>query len=237
MIGILLVTHSNQGEVLLQNAENIVGRQSHIDVVTQRPGSSFQVLQHKAALAIQALNQGQGVLMLVDIYGGTPCNVALSFQQELPIAVVTGLNLAMLLKVMETDREAVSLANLARIAAESGQKSIRVHLDRSEAPPSDASPKGDIEGDYRKASATVTVLNALGLHASNSAKLVKTASRFQAEITLVKGDLEVNTKSIMGVLMLGAAQGTELQVRAAGNDAREAVQAIVTMFKERFDEE
>lgn len=237
MVGVLLVTHSELGESFARNAEYIIGAQSKVVAVSQQTGTGFQVLQAKVASHLTQLEDGDGVLILVDIYGGTPSKVALSFVGQRKVAVVTGLNTAMLLKVLEADRCALALGELARIAAESARKSISIYgvqipgeVERFPEETPDATLSEDV-------SVTVTVLNSLGLHASTSAKLVKASAAFQSEITLSKGDMVVNTKSIMGVLMLGAAQGSQLNLKATGPDAALAVETLKGLFATRFGEE
>jgi phosphocarrier protein HPr len=83
----------------------------------------------------------------------------------------------------------------------------------------------------------VTIVNKLGLHARAAAKLVTLASRFQSDIRLQKGAREVNGKSIMGVLMLAAAQGSQVQLRAQGRDAIEALEELCTLVANRFGED
>ncbi|MES0372063.1 MAG: HPr family phosphocarrier protein [Mariprofundaceae bacterium] len=83
---------------------------------------------------------------------------------------------------------------------------------------------------------SIHIQNKLGLHARASAKLVSTASRFSSEITLIKDQIEVNGKSIMGIMMLAACKGTELCLRAEGKDAEEAVNAIELLVNDRFGE-
>lgn len=82
----------------------------------------------------------------------------------------------------------------------------------------------------------VTIINKLGLHARAAAKLVALASQFQSEILLEKDDRQVNGKSIMGVMMLAAARGSELRLRADGPDAQAAVEALVQLIDDRFGE-
>lgn len=84
---------------------------------------------------------------------------------------------------------------------------------------------------------SIHINNKLGLHARASAKLVSTASRFSSEIILIKDHIEVNGKSIMGIMMLAACRGTELRLRAEGNDAEEALEAIEQLVNDRFGEE
>jgi phosphocarrier protein len=82
----------------------------------------------------------------------------------------------------------------------------------------------------------VVIQNRLGLHARASAQFVKTAGRFRAEITVEAGAQHVNGKSIMGLLLLAAAQGTTLRLRAAGADAPEALDALTALVEGRFGE-
>jgi phosphocarrier protein HPr len=83
----------------------------------------------------------------------------------------------------------------------------------------------------------VTIINKLGLHARPAAQLVKTASKFNSEISLKKGTLEVNGKSIMGVMMLAAEKGSKILVEANGDDEQEALVAMVKVFEMKFGEE
>ena len=82
----------------------------------------------------------------------------------------------------------------------------------------------------------VVVRNRLGLHARAAAQFVKTAERFQAEITVGLGRHKVNGKSIMGLLMLAASQGTALTLRAQGEDGSAALQALADLVEARFGE-
>jgi len=82
----------------------------------------------------------------------------------------------------------------------------------------------------------VVIQNRLGLHARASAQFVRTAGKYQAEITVEVGSQRVNGKSIMGLLLLAAAQGTTLKLRAAGPDGGSALQALVELVDGRFGE-
>jgi phosphocarrier protein len=83
---------------------------------------------------------------------------------------------------------------------------------------------------------TVTIVNENGLHARPAAEVVKIAAKFKSDITMVRDDLEVNAKSIMGVMMLAAECGSQLIVRANGDDAQEAVDAIAALIANKFGE-
>jgi len=82
----------------------------------------------------------------------------------------------------------------------------------------------------------ITVVNRLGLHARPSAKLVQTASRFKAEVSIIRGDLTVNGKSILGVMMLAAELGAVLKFRIDGPDEQESLAAIEKVFADKFGE-
>jgi len=82
----------------------------------------------------------------------------------------------------------------------------------------------------------IVIRNRLGLHARAAAQFVKTAERFRAEITVGVGRHTVNGKSIMGLLMLAASQGTVLTLRAQGEDGSAALQALADLVEARFGE-
>jgi phosphocarrier protein HPr len=81
------------------------------------------------------------------------------------------------------------------------------------------------------------IVNRLGLHARAAAKLVNTAGRFQARVTVTKDGEEVDAKSILGVLLLAAGQGSQLTLRCDGEDEAECMRALVSLIAGRFDEE
>ena len=82
----------------------------------------------------------------------------------------------------------------------------------------------------------VQIVNKNGLHARPAAEIVKLAARFQSEITIVKDDLDVNGKSIMGVMMLAAEHGSTILLRAEGPDADAALEALATLVGNKFGE-
>ena len=83
---------------------------------------------------------------------------------------------------------------------------------------------------------SVQILNKNGLHARPAAEIVKTSARFQSDVTLVRDDMEVNGKSIMGVMMLAAECGSTLVLRAEGSDANEALEALAALILNKFGE-
>ena len=83
---------------------------------------------------------------------------------------------------------------------------------------------------------TVAITTKLGLHARASAKLTKLAGSFPCEIWLSKGERRVNAKSIMGVMMLAAGVGSEITIETEGDQAREAMDALLALLADRFGE-
>jgi phosphocarrier protein len=85
--------------------------------------------------------------------------------------------------------------------------------------------------------AIALITNKRGLHARASAKVVEAAARFQAEITVSKDGQTVSARSIMGLMMLAASMGTQIEIRAQGTDAAEALAAILALVEAKFGEE
>ena len=83
----------------------------------------------------------------------------------------------------------------------------------------------------------IDVINKLGLHARAAAKLVALASTFDSKITMTRNNREINAKSIMGVMMLAASCGTQVDFLIEGSDEIDAMEAIELLFQRRFDEE
>lgn len=83
----------------------------------------------------------------------------------------------------------------------------------------------------------LTVTNRLGLHARATAKLVQTLSAYRSTATLTAKGREVNAKSIMGVMLLAAGQGTQVKLRVEGEDEERAAEAVISLFERRFDED
>jgi phosphocarrier protein len=82
----------------------------------------------------------------------------------------------------------------------------------------------------------IEIKNKLGLHARAAAKLVHTAARFKSDIKIVKGDEEVDGKSILGILLLAAGRGSLITVKADGPDERDGLEAIEKLIDAKFDE-
>ncbi len=97
-------------------------------------------------------------------------------------------------------------------------------------------PPDNPSGHGHVISRTVLILNQRGLHARAAAKFVKLVGQFQAEVTVVKGDMSVAGTSIMGLMMLAAGPGTEIELRAKGRDAFAVIAALAELIGRKFDE-
>jgi len=123
MIGIVIVTHCNLGQELIRSAEFIVGRLGHTRAVSLNPEDQVEALRGRIVKAIEEVDAGDGVILLTDMFGGTPSNISLSFLTEGKVEVVTGANLPMLVG-LASKREGKSLTQVAREIKEYGLRSI-----------------------------------------------------------------------------------------------------------------
>jgi len=123
MVGIVIVTHGNLARDLVEVTEVIVGSCSGVIPVTIQPEEGIAEIARKVESAIKAADRGSGVLILTDLFGGTPSNVSLSFLQEDKVEVLSGINLPMLIKIA-TNCDASDLKELARLGKAAGKKNI-----------------------------------------------------------------------------------------------------------------
>jgi len=123
MIGVLITTHGNLGKELIKAAELIRGSLKGIIHISVDQIKGVEDLKKEISAAIKKLDQGQGVLILTDLFGGTPSNISLSFIKDGKVEVITGVNLPMLLKLPDI-REEMSLKEFAQYIKEYGIKNI-----------------------------------------------------------------------------------------------------------------
>ena len=128
MTGILIVSHYQLAEEFLRALELIVGELRHFRAIGLDPDMQPDEMRSRIDKSLREVDGGEGVLVLVDMFGGTPSNLCLSFLEEGRVEVVTGVNLPMLVKVAGV-KEATSVHELAEIARESGQQNISVASD------------------------------------------------------------------------------------------------------------
>ncbi len=124
MIGVLILTHGVLGQQFLETAR-LIGLDSENFVMTLSidPSVSPDVLRTRIAHAVKDVNRGKGVLILTDLFGGTPTNLSLSFLEEGKVEVVTGVNLPMIIKAVN-HRNEYELEELAEAVAEAGREHI-----------------------------------------------------------------------------------------------------------------
>ena len=124
MTGIVLVTHSQLGEALIEATEFITGEKSKdIVSVSVDLAESADKLREKIAAGIKAVNRKKGILILTDMFGGTPSNLSYSFLEEGRVEVISGVNLPILLRAVTT-RKDMELNELATSLETYGKKSI-----------------------------------------------------------------------------------------------------------------
>jgi len=124
MVGVVVVTHCRLGEELIAAAQLVVGEElKNFQSVSIDPKENTEEIREKIIAAIRKVESGGGVLILTDMYGGTPSNISLSFLEEKKIEVITGVNLPMLLK-LATYQDDMDLESLAAFITDYGQKNI-----------------------------------------------------------------------------------------------------------------
>ena len=124
-IGVLIVTHYELGEQMLQALRSIIPNAPEFLAVSVSPEQSVDEMRGAISKKLKEADAGYGVLILTDMFGGTPSNIALSFLNERRVEVVTGMNLPMLIK-LATLRNEKSLEDLASFIKDYGQRNISV---------------------------------------------------------------------------------------------------------------
>jgi len=129
MVGVVVVTHCHLAEELIAAAQLVVGEElKQFQPVPIDPKETSDQIREKIIAAIRKVDGGQGVLILTDMYGGTPSNISLSFLEEKKIEVITGVNLPMLLK-LATYTDEMTLEALAAFITDYGQRNINLASD------------------------------------------------------------------------------------------------------------
>ncbi len=123
MIGLLIISHCDLGKELVNAAELILGRLDAADAISITQLTESSELLDTISEKIKALDRGQGVLILADMFGGTPSNLSFSFLKEKRVEVLTGVNLPMVLAVAQ-DRDRLSLSELGERAEKAGRRGI-----------------------------------------------------------------------------------------------------------------
>jgi PTS system mannose-specific IIA component len=124
-VGVVIVTHYGLGQEFLQALRLIVPEAPEYQAVAIEPDQSVEEMRQAIDRALRAADRGQGVLVLTDMFGGTPSNISLSFLEDRRVEVVTGLNLPMLIK-LATLRGEKNLEDLAVFIKDYGRRNISV---------------------------------------------------------------------------------------------------------------
>jgi mannose PTS system EIIA component len=125
MIGLVLVTHGRLAEEFVVAMEHVVGPQERIASVCIGPDDDMEARRADIAKAIKAVDKGRGVIVLTDLFGGTPSNLAISLMRAGQVEVIAGINLPMLIR-LEGARKTMKVVDAVAAAREAGRKYISV---------------------------------------------------------------------------------------------------------------
>jgi PTS system mannose-specific IIA component len=124
MVGLVVATHGRLADELVATAEQIVGKLGSVETVSIEPGSAPEKIRSQMQQAVHDMDSGDGVIVLADLFGGTPCKESLMLCQNCHLEVLAGVNLPMLLKANSLRMEQMNLSDMAHALALYGQKNI-----------------------------------------------------------------------------------------------------------------
>lgn len=125
MIGMILVTHGNLAEEFVHAMQHVVGRQEAVATVCIGPNDDMERRRQDIAAAIQEVNSGEGAIILTDLFGGTPSNLAISLMDAGHVEVIAGINLPMLIRLAKA-RNSMSVHDAALAARDAGRNYITI---------------------------------------------------------------------------------------------------------------
>ncbi len=125
MIGLIIVTHGNLAREFVAALEHVVGPQQQIAAISIAPNDDMEERRDAIIAAVKKVESGDGVIILTDMFGGTPSNLAISVMDSGSVEVIAGVNLPMLVKLARV-REEVALADALKQAQDAGRKYIHV---------------------------------------------------------------------------------------------------------------
>lgn len=128
MIGMVLVTHGKLAVEFHSALEHVVGPQEQCETVCIGPDDDMEIRRNEILSAVEAANSGEGVVILTDMFGGTPSNLAISVMQNQNVEVIAGVNLPMLVKLARVRKEKTMIESV-REAQDAGRKYINVAND------------------------------------------------------------------------------------------------------------
>ena len=125
MIGMVLVTHGRLADEFIAATEHVVGPQDSIRAISIGPEDDMEKRRNDIVMAVEEVDSGSGVILLTDMFGGTPSNLAISLLDRANVEVIAGINLPMMIKLAKI-RQSEGLAEAVAKAQESGRKYINV---------------------------------------------------------------------------------------------------------------
>ena len=125
MIGLILVTHGNLAEEFVNAMQHVVGRQDAVATVCIGPNDDAELRRREIADAVKAVDSGSGVIILTDLFGGTPSNLAISLMQAGKVEVIAGINLPMLIRLAKA-RGCMELKQAVAAARDAGRNYITI---------------------------------------------------------------------------------------------------------------
>ncbi|MED5464166.1 MAG: PTS sugar transporter subunit IIA [Myxococcota bacterium] len=126
MIGIVVAAHGKLAESLVDTARQVVKNNNNVSAVMLAPSDDTELFQERLQFAVKKLNTPKGVLVLTDMFGGTPSNVGMTLHAAGEVEVLTGANLPMLIKALQVCSQESNLSTAAQIVKNAGQSAIAV---------------------------------------------------------------------------------------------------------------
>ena len=119
MIGLMIITHGNLALELKSAMEHMIGDQNDIEIFSITPEDDIDIQKNNIEKKLKELNQGKGVIILTDVFGGTPSNLALNFLEPGVVEIMSGVNLPMLIKICQLrDKDILEVIQEGKIAAQ-----------------------------------------------------------------------------------------------------------------------
>ena len=131
MVGLLVATHGRLGDELVATAEQIIGKLGSVATLSIQPGCSPEDIRRRMKDVVHSLDSGDGVIVLADLFGGTPCKESLMLCPQEHLEVLAGVNLPMLLKANSLRAEHMDLHDMATALTVYGQKNITWRVRRA----------------------------------------------------------------------------------------------------------
>jgi len=149
MIGIVLIAHAHIAGEMLAAAEHVLGKQAQIATLNVEDSDKPDLLQQELRQLIRQTDSGDGIFILADMFGGTPCNVALNCYESAPMEIMSGFSLPSLIKALSLRQQTTDIKELAREVVASGQQYMCLASDYmiQQGSPGCAPAKSDLHDD------------------------------------------------------------------------------------------